>query len=97
METTSGTNRFETNTFLPKKAIVHVYLFGGLDSMNMLAPHPDGCPSLYEEYVAQRGNNLYLTTGEMIKIDINESAEDQPGKQNFLGRDYHICGTMLYL
>ena len=27
----------------PYKAIIHVNLFGGMDSMNMLVPHPDGC------------------------------------------------------
>jgi hypothetical protein len=46
--------------------------------MNMLAPHPDGCPSLYEEYKIQRGDGLYLTSNEMTKIDINESSDDQP-------------------
>ena len=42
----------------PYKAIVHLNLFGGMDSMNLLVPHPDNCPSLYEEYKTKRGPNL---------------------------------------
>ena len=57
------------------KAIIHLSLFGGLDSMNTLAPHPDGCSSLYEEYYAIRGDGLRLETNEMIKIDATNSTQ----------------------
>ena len=42
----------------PYKAVIHLNLFGGMDSMNVLVPHPDDCPSLYEEYKTKRGNDL---------------------------------------
>ena len=42
----------------PYKAVIHLNLFGGMDSMNLLVPHPDGCLDLYEEYKATRGNDL---------------------------------------
>ena len=42
----------------PYKAVIHLNLFGGMDSMNLLVPHPDGCPNLYEEYKTNRGNDL---------------------------------------
>lgn len=40
------------------KAIIHLNLFGGMDSMNLLVPHPQECQSLYDEYKAMRGENL---------------------------------------
>jgi hypothetical protein len=42
----------------PYKAVIHLNLFGGMDSMNLLVPHPDDCPSLYDEYKTQRGAGL---------------------------------------
>jgi hypothetical protein len=42
----------------PYKAVIHLNLFGGMDSMNLLVPHPDDCPSLYDEYKTQRGVDL---------------------------------------
>lgn len=60
----------------PYKAIIHLNLFGAMDSMNMLVPHPDGCPSLYNEYKEKRGQNLYLPAVDLIKIDASTS--DQP-------------------
>eukprot|EP00804_Cyclotella_cryptica_P019736 CCRYP_009662-RD/>CCRYP_009662-RD protein AED:0.10 eAED:0.10 QI:0/0.90/0.86/1/0.90/0.86/23/166/2685 len=60
----------------PYKAIIHLNLFGGMDSMNLLVPHPDSCPSLYQEYRTKRGPDLYLTIDELIKIDASTS--DQP-------------------
>ncbi|KAL3805312.1 hypothetical protein HJC23_009019 [Cyclotella cryptica] len=60
----------------PYKAIIHLNLFGGMDSMNLLVPHPDDCSNLYEEYKIKRGENLYLTVDEIIKIDASTS--DQP-------------------
>lgn len=62
----------------PYKAIVHVNLFGGVDSMNLLAPHPDGCQALYDEYTNTRGTDLSLTTGEMVKIDVGAGSDEQP-------------------
>lgn len=42
----------------PYKAVIHLNLFGGMDSMNLLVPHPDGCPNLYNEYRTKRGAQL---------------------------------------
>jgi hypothetical protein len=70
--------RAEKDPLIPYKAIVHVYLFGGLDSMNLLTPHPDGCADLYDEYRDRRGDQLSLTEAEMHRIDIDQSLEDQP-------------------
>lgn len=70
--------RAQKDDNVPYKAIVHVYLFGGMDSMNMLTPHPQGCPGLYEDYKNQRGDNLYLNLNEMVQINIDESSDDQP-------------------
>lgn len=42
----------------PYKAIIHLNLFGAMDSMNLLVPHPDDCPNLYDEYRAIRGEDL---------------------------------------
>ena len=53
--TTTPTAKDESE---PYKAIVHLNLFGGMDSMNLLVPHPDGCPSLYEQYKTARGLDL---------------------------------------
>ena len=57
------------------KAIVHVSLFGGLDSMNMLVPHPDGCQALYDEYATARGEGLKMEPSEMIKINATSSTQ----------------------
>ena len=70
----SGTARTATpsipkNPSVPYKAIVHVNLFGGMDSMNMIMPHPDGCQSLYDEYKLYRGSGNYVDVTEMVKID----------------------------
>lgn len=42
----------------PYKAVIHLNLFGGMDSMNLLVPHPDDCPLLYNEYKNARGPDL---------------------------------------
>lgn len=55
------------------KAIVHVTLFGGMDSMNMLVPHPDGCQALYDEYFEKRTQDLALKASEMVKISATTS------------------------
>jgi uncharacterized protein (DUF1501 family) len=47
----------------PYKAIIHLNLFGGMDSMNLLVPHPDDCTILYDEYKARRGENLCKPIG----------------------------------
>ena len=60
------------------KAVVHIYLFGGMDSMNLLTPHPVGCPGLYNEYTHKRGNENSLNLSDMANITIDESASDQP-------------------
>jgi hypothetical protein len=64
---------------VPYKAIVHVNLFGGMDSMNMLTPHPDGCPSLYNEYKYYRGVKNSLTgTSNPTFVKIDATTSDQP-------------------
>ena len=40
------------------KAIIHLNLFGGMDSMNLIVPHPDDCLILYQDYVTERGSLL---------------------------------------
>ena len=76
----------DTKVDVPYKAIIHIDLFGGHDSMNMIAPHPDGCQALYDEYRARRGNVTGLTdpyinalnVDEMTKIDIGSDPDTQP-------------------
>jgi len=63
------------NLHVPYKVLVHVNLFGGMDSMNMLVPHPDGCPSLYEEYKLYRGSDNYVAVTSMDKIDATTSEQ----------------------
>ena len=42
----------------PYKAVIHLNLFGGMDSMNLIVPHPDDCSLLYNEYKNARGLDL---------------------------------------
>eukprot|EP00804_Cyclotella_cryptica_P004534 CCRYP_006892-RA/>CCRYP_006892-RA protein AED:0.17 eAED:0.17 QI:494/0.84/0.6/1/0.94/0.9/20/0/2106 len=74
----------------PYKAIIHLNLFGGMDSMNLLVPHPDGCAGLYDEYRTERGENLYLKVDELIKV--NASTSEQPcssfGINKYLGQGF---------
>jgi len=65
----------EKNETVPYKAIIHLNLFGGMDSMSMLAPAPI-CGALFEEYKAARGELLYLSSDEIVTIDA--SGSDQP-------------------
>ena len=76
----------EMDESTPYKAIVSVFLFGGIDSMSMLVPHPDGCNDLYEDYKEQRGETNFLAPNEMVKIDAASS--DQPCKS--FGVNKHI-------
>ena len=66
------------NPSIPYKAIVHVNLFGGADTMNMIAPHPDGCQALYDEYKFHRGNENYVDSSNMVKIDATTSEQPCP-------------------
>ena len=62
---------------VPYKAIIHINLFGGMDSMNMLVPHPDGCADLYQEYIERRGSDLSLDAAtEAVKIDVDAATSD---------------------
>lgn len=72
------------------KAIVYVYMFGGMDSFHMLAPHSgtdSGCTDLYEEYTSVRGL-AGLEPSKMLLL--NASSSDQPcnvfGLHNHLGK-----------
>lgn len=60
-----------TSTSPDYKAIVYVDLFGGADSFNILAPHPDGGCYLYDDYFAARGGEkgIGLTSDDMTPID----------------------------
>lgn len=49
-----------------------------MDSLNLLTPHPTGCPDLYAEYTEKRTSSLALTSNEMDEIEIDTSSEDQP-------------------
>ena len=53
------------------KAILYIDLFGGIDSFNILTPHPDGGCDLYDDYFAARGGEMGigLTPDEMNIID----------------------------
>jgi len=83
---------------IPYKAIIHIDLFGGQDSMNMLTPHPDGCQALYDEYRARRGvdNSLAdiyinsLSTDEMTKIDIGTDDSQPPQPCSSFGVNNHL-------
>jgi uncharacterized protein (DUF1501 family) len=98
-KTTSETPMDENE---PYKAVIHLNLFGGMDSMNLLVPHPDDCPSLYAEYKAKRGDSLHLSVDEMIKIDASTS--DQPcasfGVNKHLGQgfvDLYSGGEVMFV
>lgn len=54
------------------KAIIHLNLFGGMDSMNMIVPDPE-CSGLYGDYIARRGDSLALTISELKSIDASSS------------------------
>jgi len=67
------------------KAIVHINLKGGMDSMNLLVPYPDSnpgedypddCSTLYNDYASIRGDDNRLSLSELISIDASSS--DQP-------------------
>jgi uncharacterized protein (DUF1501 family) len=55
----------------PYKAIVYIYLGGGLDSFNLLTPGSQGCTSLYNSYFQARGGKegVGLTADDMLTID----------------------------
>ena len=73
---TTTVNQF---TNVPEyKAAIHINLFGGMDSLSMIAPHPNGCQSLYDEYNATRGEQLYLQPSEMVEISVGVGSDPQP-------------------
>ena len=55
----------------PYKAIVYIYLGGGLDSFNLLTPGSTGCNSLYNSYYHARGGDdgVGLLAEDMLTID----------------------------
>ena len=60
-----------TKSSEPYKAIVYVYLGGGLDSFNLLTPHNEGGCGLYDDYFEARGGvgGVGLTIDELLTID----------------------------
>ncbi len=83
---------------VPYKAIVLLYLFGGLDSFNVLAPSSK-CTKLFNEYTEARGG-LGLTDATMTAIDARSS--DQPcdvfGVSNLLSsyREIYEAGDGIF-
>lgn len=74
-------------------ALVFINLFGGMDSLNMLTPHPNGCQALYDEYVEARGDNLALnyTAGEILEIPIGADPTTQPSQPcSIFGVNSHL-------
>mmetsp|Transcript_49582 Transcript_49582/g.59998 ORF Transcript_49582/g.59998 Transcript_49582/m.59998 type:complete len:1158 (+) Transcript_49582:1-3474(+) len=59
----------------PYKAIVVLYLFGGLDSYNLLIPH-SSCGDLYDSYVQERGS-VRLKPHQMNLV-IDATSSEQP-------------------
>jgi uncharacterized protein (DUF1501 family) len=55
----------------PYKAIVYIYIAGGIDSFNILAPHSDSGCYLYDDYYSARGgvDGIGLTPDDMLTID----------------------------
>ena len=73
------------------KALVFINLFGGMDSLNMLTPHPNGCQALYDEYVGTRGDNLALLASEILEIPIGSDPSTQPVQPcNSFGVNSHL-------
>ena len=60
-----------TKSSEPYKAIVYIYLSGGLDSFNLLTPHNDSGCYLYDNYYTARGGSegVGLTIDEILPID----------------------------
>ena len=55
----------------PYKAIVYIYLNGGLDSFNLLTPHNDSGCYLYDNYLQARGGSdgVGLAIDKILPID----------------------------
>ena len=63
------------STAAPYKAIINLYLFGGMDSFYMLSPHTT-C-SLYTEYSSVRQEVATLGQADMLELDATSST-NQP-------------------
>eukprot|EP00804_Cyclotella_cryptica_P005395 CCRYP_017085-RA/>CCRYP_017085-RA protein AED:0.06 eAED:0.06 QI:162/1/1/1/1/0.96/28/3961/2317 len=72
-----------TKSSAPYKAIVYIYLSGGLDSYNLLTPHNDSGCYLYDNYFQARGGpgGVGLTIDEILPIDGTSAGID--GCQTF--------------
>ena len=67
----------------PYKAVVYIFLAGGVDSFNLLMPFADcGDTNLTEQYQTERGANA-LAPGIMLPLDVatDSSAPPQPCRQ----------------
>lgn len=64
-----------TKSSNPYKAIVYIYLGGGVDSFNILAPHSNGDCSLYDNYFEARGGSegVGLKVEELLTIDASSA------------------------
>ena len=63
------------STTEPYKAVINLYLFGGIDSFYMLSPYHD-CGPLYTEYEAIRGEFAKLKDEQMLEL--NAMSSEQP-------------------
>jgi uncharacterized protein (DUF1501 family) len=61
---------------LPYKALVYVYLNGGMDSYNMIVPHSD-CGALGDMYAtyAQVRGGVALSKASLLQIDASSSLQ----------------------
>jgi len=57
----------------PYKAVIYLHLFGGMDSFYMLAPHPEKCSGLYDQYKNLRQAAATLDFSNMVEIDATGS------------------------
>lgn len=72
-----------SNSTEPYKAIVYLYLGGGLDSYNMLAPYNCAPIDVHERYMQIRGQSAIaagvgLPKNRLIEVNITETDPSQP-------------------
>lgn len=82
------------------KAVIHLTLQGGLDSFNMLVPHPTNCTALNNEYKEVRDT---LALGPKGLLDIEGETEGQPcskfGLHHYfpVAKELYDAGDLLFL
>jgi uncharacterized protein (DUF1501 family) len=82
------------------KAVVHLTLQGGMDSFNMLVPHPKSCTALNQEYKTIRD---MIAVGDAGLLDIEGDTDGQPcpsfGLHNYfpIAKELYDAGDLLFL